>query len=64
MLSPMSNTSKPRFRPKAKSMKLENVDEKVFGLFNKWLYTQDIEHSDATDPELMDLAKLWTTVGS
>lgn len=49
---------------KTKSMKLENVDEKVFGLFNNWLYTQDIEHSDATDPELMELAKLWTAAGS
>ncbi len=46
-----------------KVMKLENVDEKVFGLFNNWLYTQDILHSDSAQPELMELAKLWTVAG-
>jgi hypothetical protein len=45
-------------------MKLEKIDEQVFGLFNNWLYTQDIEHSGATDPELMELAKLWTAAGN
>jgi hypothetical protein len=50
-----------------KVMKLEDIDEKVFGLFNQWLYTQelytqDILHAnaDAAKPKLMELAKLWT----
>lgn len=46
-----------------KVMKFENVDEKVFGLFNNWLYTQDILHADDTEPRLMELAKLWTAAG-
>jgi hypothetical protein len=41
-------------------MNLSDVDEKVFGLFNNWLYTQDIQHGDFKDLQLMELAKLWT----
>lgn len=45
-------------------MKLDNVDEKTFGLFNNWLYTQELEHADNVKPELMELAKLWTVAGT
>ncbi|KAH6718792.1 hypothetical protein BKA61DRAFT_731345 [Leptodontidium sp. MPI-SDFR-AT-0119] len=42
-----------------KIMILKDIEVKVFGMFNQWLYTKVIE-CDGTEPDLMDLAKLWS----
>lgn len=41
---------------------LKDVEVSVFGLFNQWLFTQEIECEGAS-PDLMDVAKLWTYGG-
>ncbi|PVH78684.1 hypothetical protein DL98DRAFT_533597 [Cadophora sp. DSE1049] len=45
-----------------KIMLLKDVEVSVFGLFNQWLYTQEIE-CEGTSPDLMDVAKLWSYAG-
>ena len=42
---------------------LKDVEVSVFGLFNQWLYTQEIECEGAS-PDLMDVARLWSYGGS
>ncbi|KAK0104913.1 hypothetical protein ONS95_005176 [Cadophora gregata] len=42
-----------------KTMLLRDVEVSVFGLFNQWLYTKQID-GEGTDPDLMDVAKLWS----
>jgi BTB/POZ domain len=53
-------TNPDHVESQTKAMQLPTVDEKVFGLFNNWLYTQDIDHGDGSELQLMELAKLWT----
>jgi hypothetical protein len=47
----------------SKILKLPDVEAEVFVLFNNWLNTNNIDHTDLKDPELMELAKLWTKAG-
>jgi hypothetical protein len=42
------------------TMALPEIDPSVFGLFNNWIYTQQIEHSDNRSLRILELAKLWT----
>jgi hypothetical protein len=44
-------------------LKLPDVEAEVFVLFNNWLNTDKIDHTDLKAPELMELAKLWTKAG-
>lgn len=43
-----------------KLMKLPDIDENVFGLFNNYIYTQEVEHDEGKEAETMELARLWT----
>ncbi|KAH8802260.1 hypothetical protein F5882DRAFT_502403 [Hyaloscypha sp. PMI_1271] len=46
---------------RTKSMRLKDVDEKVFGIFNNWLYKPNgLRAEDATELGLLLVAKLWT----
>ncbi|KAH7403732.1 hypothetical protein BKA64DRAFT_459389 [Cadophora sp. MPI-SDFR-AT-0126] len=46
----------------SKAMILKDVEVSVFGIFNQWLYTQEIE-CEGISPDLLDIAKLWTYGG-
>lgn len=45
---------------RTKLMKLPDMDENVFGLFNNYIYTQEVEHDEGKGVEIMELAQLWT----
>ena len=50
---------------RTKTMKLRDVDEKVFRIFNNWLYNQDcLRTEDAIGLDLLEVAKLWTAAGT
>lgn len=45
-------------------MRLPDIDEKAFGIFNKWLYTPEtLRADDAIELGLLNVAKLWTAAG-
>jgi hypothetical protein len=49
---------------RTKSMRLKDVDEKVFGIFNNWLYKPGcLRAEDATELGLLKVAELWTAAG-
>ncbi|KAE9376556.1 hypothetical protein N431DRAFT_462383 [Stipitochalara longipes BDJ] len=46
---------------RTKTMKLKDIDEKVFRIFNQWIYDQDyLCTEDAIELGLLEVAKLWT----
>ena len=50
----------PFIEGETQTMKLDDVDAKLFGIFTNWLYTQDLMNGDGNYlSDIADLAKLW-----